>query len=86
MGDEYYERLEKRKAAALEILKPLGFVDNEDDECPGTIFHPGISQAFDISATDPKEIVRLVFARGKEVGTTDTQCAVRKALGIAVNS
>lgn len=82
MGDEYYERIEKRKTAALEILGPLGFVDNEDEEYPGTIYHPGISQSFDISATDPKEIVRLVFARGKEVGTIDTQCAVRKALGI----
>ncbi len=73
---------ETRKADALKVLGPLGFVDNEDDEYPSTIFHPGIGQTFDVSATDPMEIVRLIFARGKEVGEATAKGRMRVALGL----
>lgn len=59
----------------------LGFVDNEDDEYPGAIWHKGINQVFDISATDPKEIIQVVFARGKEIGDLEAKDRVRAAFG-----
>jgi hypothetical protein len=80
MGD-IYDRIIEHKLQALKLLGPLGFEDNEDAEFPGVIWHRGINQTFDISATDPKEIVRVVFARGKELGDIEAKARMRAALG-----
>lgn len=84
--DDHYNRIQKRKKDALKVLGPLGFVDNEDDEYPGTIYHPGIAQSFDISASEPAAIVNLVFARGKETGVADAKARVRAALGLTTSA
>lgn len=68
MGDTLIN-LEERTKAALVVLAPLGFIE----EAPGMVVHPGIGERFDISATDPAEIVRVVFKRGRELGARETR-------------
>lgn len=41
MADQRLQTILDRKASALVVLGPIGFVDNEDDETPGSIFHSG---------------------------------------------
>ncbi len=82
MTDEHYNHILERKKSALEVLAPLGFVDNEDGECPGAIYHTDIRGCIDINGISPADVVKIIFQRGKEEGIELVQSNVRKTLGI----
>lgn len=82
MTDEYYDNILKKKKSALELLSPLGFVDNEDGECPGAIYHPEMKGCIDTNKISPSDVVKIIFQHGKEEGIALVQSNIRKTLGI----
>lgn len=77
-----YELAASRKESALELLGKLGFVDNNDDEYPGTIFHPATGLTIDVVRIGPAEVIAEVLKRGQQQGEERVQAAIRKTLGL----
>lgn len=77
--------IEERKASALRLLAPLGFVDNNDGEAPGTIFHPGTSLVLDTSTVTPAQVVAALVAEGERRGREEVAAAMRRLIGVAAS-
>lgn len=77
-----YELAASRKESALELLAKLGFVDNEDGEFPGTIFHPATGLVIDVAHIAPAEVIANVLQQGRQQGEAQVQAAIRKTLGL----
>lgn len=72
-----------RKASALRVLGPLGFVDNDDAEAPSTVYHPGTGVVIDTAATVPRSVVAAVFECGRAKGQDEVKSAARRLFGVA---
>lgn len=79
---ERFDRAVARKESALKILAPLGFVDNDDVESPGTIWHTGCNLTIDTARTSPAEVVEAILIIGRERGRSEIRGEVRAALGL----
>lgn len=82
MADQRLQTILDRKASALAVLGPIGFIDNEDDETPGTIFHSGCRITLDCAKLSPKDVVAAILEVGQERGKQELRNAMRNALGI----
>lgn len=78
--EEIMDAVEKRKQSALELLGPLGFVDNEDGEFLSTIFHPACG-VLDTMKLGPGDVVQAIYAIGVRRGEENAKAAMRRALG-----
>lgn len=74
---------EQRKQRLLALLGPLGFVDNEDDEAPGAVWHAATRTILAADKTTPGDVVAAILAIGKQTGREEAQASMRQALGIS---
>lgn len=74
---------ELRKASALRVLAPLGFVDNNDPEAPCTVCHRATGVVVDTATTKPDGVVAAVFERGKAKGQDEVKAAARRLFGVS---
>lgn len=74
---------EQRKPRLLALLGPLGFVDNEDDEAPGAVWHAATGIILAADKTAPGDVVAAILEIGKKAGCEEVQASLRKALGIS---
>lgn len=74
---------EQRKQRLLALLRPLGFVDNEDDEVPGAVWHAATRIILAADKTAPGDVVAAILEIGKEAGREEAQASMRHALGIS---
>lgn len=74
---------EQRKQLLLALLGPLGFVDNEDDEAPGAVWHAATRIILAADKTAPGDVVAAILEIGKEAGREEAQASMRHALGIS---
>jgi hypothetical protein len=86
-GDRYerekFEDALQRKARWLRGLEPLGFVDNDDGECPGAIYHPGAGVTLDIATLrNPADVVHELLKIGSERGVAALRRDLRAAIGL----
>lgn len=72
----------QRKASALTILSPLGFVDLEDDEVPGGIWHKGTNLTINVMTVKAGDFVDAIVEAGRERGRGEAQRAMRQACGL----
>lgn len=79
---ERWDRAISRKKSALELLGPLGFVDNDDGEAPGAIWHRECHITLDTERMSPAQVIAAVLEIGRERGRSEVQGSVRKALGL----
>jgi hypothetical protein len=79
---EKWEPVIARKESALRVLEPLGFVDNRDDEFPGTIFHSGANVALDTADLSPSDVVYELLKIGSERGVAALRRDLRAAIGL----
>ncbi|CAN7781156.1 hypothetical protein LJR296_008013 [Cupriavidus necator] len=83
MADAYEIALQ-RKQDALVLLSKLGFVDNEDSEEPGAVYHRETGLVIDCAKVSPAAVVKAAFDAGQEKGIQQIQADVRKVLGISL--
>jgi hypothetical protein len=76
------ERLEQTKRAFLQVLKPLGFEDNNDREKPGTIFHPATHLVIECDKVALADLVQAIFSLGKECGVRALQAQLRQCIDV----
>lgn len=76
------EVVASRKKSALEILGPLGFVDAEDDDAPGAIWHRHTLIAIDVMKVKAGDFVGAILEVGKTRGREAAQKDMRKACGL----
>lgn len=74
---------EQRKHRLLALLGPLGFVDNEDDETPGAVWHAATRIILAADKTAPVDVVAAILEIGKAAGREEAQASMRQALGIS---
>lgn len=74
---------ELRKARALTVLGPLGFVDNGDAEAPLSIFHSGASVCIDLANVTPATVVTALVQEGERRGREAVKAQLRQVLGVA---
>lgn len=74
--------IESRKASALRVLAPLGFLDNEDSDVPGAIWHPATGVVIDSSRINPRDVIRVVFEAGEREGREVLQTKLCQLLGV----
>ncbi len=79
---EQFDRAVARKESALKLLAPLGFVDSDDDEVPGAIWHKGCALTLDATRMSPAEAVEAILNIGRERGRSEIRVTVRTALGL----
>jgi hypothetical protein len=60
--------IEAHKASVLKALEPLGFVDNESGEDPGTIFHGAANFSFDTNKHDLCKLIPMLANHWEERG------------------
>lgn len=76
------ERLEQTKREVLQVLKPLGFEDNNDGEQPGAIYHPATHLVIDCDKVTLADMVQAIFSKGKECGVRGLQATLRQCLDL----
>jgi len=76
------QTVEVRKQEALKLLAPLGFVDNDDQGEPGTIYHP-VCGAIDISYLHVEELVKQIYDAGFNAGSEKIRSGMRQLLGVS---
>ena len=74
---------EQRKHRLGALLGPLGFVDNEDDETPGAVWHAATRIILAADKTAPVDVVAAILEIGKAAGREEAQASMRQALGIS---
>ncbi len=82
MERECFERAISRKESALKLLEPLGFVDADDAEYPGAIWHRGCALTLDAGRLSPADFMQAILEIGRERGRTDVRNQMRDALGL----
>lgn len=81
MNVSFEQRL-AHKAKVLEVLGPLGFVDLEDDEALGAIYHPATMEVYDVSTITPEAVITLVYQRGAQHGAEEAKRRMRESMGL----
>ncbi len=81
-AEEATDRALSRKASALRLLGPLGFIDNNDAEVLGAIWHPVTGLVLDASSISPAEVVRVIYEAGEAAGREALQRELALLLGL----
>lgn len=76
------ETILKKKADALKILGPLGFVDREDVHVPGAIWHNESAIELNVATVKAGNIVGAILEIGRLQGICLAQRTMRKSLGM----
>ena len=79
---ERWDRAISRKNSALELLAPLGFVDSEDSDEPGAIWHRECHITINTERMSPAQVVGAILEIGLERGRSEVQTTMRQVLGI----
>jgi hypothetical protein len=82
MNEQEWDQAKQKQRSALEVLGPLGFVDNNDDEFPGEIYHQASGVVIDCLRVTPGEIIAFVFKEGERQGEQKARRAIRQAIGL----
>lgn len=76
------EVAEQRKQSALKVLGPIGFVDAEDEEVPGAIWHRQTGVTINTMMVKAGDLVGAILEAGEARGRDAAQAAMRKACGL----
>lgn len=76
------EVAEQRKQSALKLLGPIGFVDADDTEAPGAIWHRQADITINVMMVKEGDLVGIILEVGREQGRSEAQKAMRKACGL----